>query len=112
METKLFEVRDAYTCIPVVAVKLDAKSEAERFLLARSGFGVALEDQRKYVLVASLSQLQYKYSWASWSSGTMRAAHKYIQERFEKLPSGWVIDVRYLKQETESPCLSEAITGV
>ena len=40
METKLFEIRDAATFIPIMAVRFTPAGEAEQFLLARAGYGL------------------------------------------------------------------------
>lgn len=43
MNAKLFELRDAGTFLPV---RLDPQDEAERYLLARSGFTTKVEPKK------------------------------------------------------------------
>lgn len=40
MESKIIEIRDSGTFIPALAVRLGSSDERERYLLARSGFGL------------------------------------------------------------------------
>ncbi|KKK79355.1 hypothetical protein LCGC14_2834310, partial [marine sediment metagenome] len=54
METKFFELRDAGTFIPVLCVQLDSRGEAERYLLARAGYGQTSKDHRTYILMMGI----------------------------------------------------------
>lgn len=112
MDTKLFEVRDEGTFIPVMAVRLNPRNEQERYLAARSGYGRTPEAQRKYVLVAPLyggagvlTSDPYK---CDCPGRTLRTAHQHIIDHFDELESGAVIDVEVLLGLSATPKLSEA----
>ncbi len=58
METKLFEVRDRATLIAVIAIRLGARNESERYLLSRCGYGKDVDEQQDYVLYAGLENFE------------------------------------------------------
>lgn len=105
METKCFEVRDRGTFIPVIATKVNsAIPGAERFLMRRSGFQVNDE----HVIIINLVDFRTCYSPYDWNSTrTMKHAHIHIQDNFDKLLPGAVIDVEYILGETDKPRESE-----
>lgn len=103
MVTKLFEIRDSMTCIAAMAVQLDPRTEDERYLLARSGYGRSAIQHRGYVLLTPISggkgeMLCDEYGW---SSRTMSIAHSEIKDRWDKLETGDVIDVEFILGETK-----------
>jgi hypothetical protein len=111
MKVKLFEIRDVATCLPMMAIKLDPRSEAERWLLARSGYGPTPDAQRKYVLLADLQGGGGKiicdyYDWGGCR--TRQIANKYIAEHFDDLTTGDVIDVEFICGITKEPKKSDA----
>lgn len=115
MKTKLFEVRDHATCIPVMATKLDPTCEQDRYLLARSGFGRSAEAQREYVVMATINGGDGNshcdpFKWMG--SRTLHAAHRHLVVHFDDYPSGSVIDVRFILGETDAPCESDATAGL
>lgn len=112
MIAKTFEIRDRATFIAALAIQCDPASEAERYLLARSGYGLAPEDQRKYVILCRLDGNLSTCDPYDWPRGTMPAAHDYIQKHFDKLMTGSVIDVEFIQGVTSMPKLSEAIESV
>jgi len=103
METKLIEVRDAGTFLPVVAIRTMPANGAERYLLARLGYGIHEEDQAQYVLLARLSsdtEMRYDpYRWPG-DTRTMPVAHQYIIDHWPELETGAVVDVQYILGET------------
>lgn len=111
METKLFEIRDAATCIPAFGVLLTPKAtqtrgqyEAEAFLLRRAGF--ALEEPH-VMLVRLDGGAEYDpYKWPR-RSRTMHEAHRWISDNWYSLESGDVVDVEFILGETEVAKLSE-----
>lgn len=107
MITKLFEVRDKATFIPVVAVKMSpGRTFPERYLLSRSGFGF----DSPAVLVSRLNDGSGAFDPYDWTgSRTMTAAHIYIEETFDLLESGAVIDVEFLLGITAQPKISERL---
>lgn len=128
MEAKLFEVRDRATFIPVLAVRMGSLAadpdnrwwsaelsleaiNAERWLLARAGFGLTSAEQARYVQLVQinggggLSQCD-PYGWPG-RARTMTVAHLAIISRWDDLPTGSVIDVRYESGDAAAPCASE-----
>jgi hypothetical protein len=106
MTTKLFELRDKATFVPVIAVKLDGYNDQEHWLLRRSGYGLPSD----LVLLAGLAGGTDKatcdpYDWTG--NRTRQVAHKYITKHFDDLQTGAVVDVEYILGETTQPKKSE-----
>lgn len=98
METKLFEIRDEGTLIPILALKTDGSelNDAERWLWDRAGFG---RDGTPYVLFATINGGDGKITCdpSDWGRNrTMREAHEYIEKHFDELEHGAVVDVEYV----------------
>jgi hypothetical protein len=110
MQIKLFEIRDAATFIPVLAVRLSAEAtDQERWLLRRAGY--ARDDIAKghFILLCTLAggngrAICDPYDWAS---STFTPAHEYIQLRWDELSGGDVIDVEFIKGLSATPKVSE-----
>lgn len=114
MVTKTFEIRDRDTFVPAIAVKLQPACEADRYLLARAGFGTQAHQQGEYVLLAKIDGGDGKltcdpYAWDG-RARTMRIAHGHIIRNFDELESGAVIDVQYIEAETLEAKTSERFT--
>lgn len=110
MTIKLFEVRDAGTFIPAIAIKFDCTSEDERFLLARAGHGMLPEEQAGYVYFGRLDDMYLLYDHYSWyhaNNTTMFEAHKHVKKNFDSLVSGDVIDVEFIQGKSKSSKVSE-----
>jgi hypothetical protein len=112
MITKLFEVRDAGTFIPVIATRLmaavsdynDNVLQAEEYLIRRAGFSSESDD----VFLARLTDFKGCYDPSMWEDKrTMLNAHKYIKEHWEELRSGSVVDVEFILGESKEPKQSE-----
>ena len=101
METKLLEVRDHATLIPVLAIKL---SKTDGRLAQRAGYG-----ETPCILLGKLDGGRFRYDPYEWgrTNRTYTAAHMYIAEHFDDLTDGEVIDVRYYLGEAHAPCESE-----
>lgn len=109
MITKTFEVRDASTFMPVLAVKLSPGCEADRYLLARAGY----QSPSEYVWLAKIDggdgrSTSDPYEWPG-GARTLRVAHEYIVKNWDLLESGQVIDVEFVLGERFSPKRSEAL---
>lgn len=109
METKLFEILDRATFIPMLAIQLSSETEAERFLLSRAGYGKNNEDHKQYILLAQINgdNGQITCDPYCWGTRTFPNAHQYIIENWNTLQSGDVIDVEFILGETEEPKKSE-----
>jgi len=107
MLSKLFEIRDKATFIPVLCTKFESFSERDRFLLGRSGFNTDRLVQSTYMVTIRLQDMQCEFKWNQFPR-TMNIAHEYIKENWHTLCSGEVIDVEFILGETNKPKKSEA----
>jgi hypothetical protein len=110
MEVKLLEVRDRMTFIPMLAIKPVPRSEEERYLLARAGYGRAPESQVCYVLLCRLDggQLHWDpYSWGQNGDRTFGTVHHWLLEHWAEVESGDVVDAEFIRGETTEPKVSE-----
>ena len=103
MESKLFEVRDAMTFIPVLGIRFGSNGEAERFLLATCGYGRTNADQHVHVWVCVLTSVSWTCEARDQKSNTLRLAHSHIAEHWDELQSGDVVDCRVLRGESSVP---------
>ncbi len=112
MLTKTFEVRDAGTFMPVLAIRLGSSEERDRYLMARAGFGTSSFIQRGYILIHPLCYNECSYDsffWLKNGTRTLHVAHQFILKNFDELDTGAVIDVQYILGETETPKKSEQV---
>lgn len=111
MQVKLFEVRDRSTFIPVMATKVAAANERQADLLAAAGYG---REQRygDYVILTQINggRGQSFCDPYDWTAGrTMKVAHQFIHDNFERIEDGFVVDVEFILGETKEPKTAEAI---
>jgi hypothetical protein len=116
MESKTFEIRDAGTFIPVLAIKLSPGCEPDRFLLGRAGYGIRPEKQAEYVMLCKIDGGEGfstcdPYAWPG-GARTFPVAHRYIIEHFDEMESGAVVDVEFVLGITKEPKTSERLDGV
>jgi hypothetical protein len=115
---KAFEVRDTGTFIPVIAIKMiptqqGGRFEQERYLLARAGYGPDPRETPCIILCRmSASGVDHNatydpYAWGGAGTRTMQIAHLHILEHFDEMFSGDVVDVEFIRGETQEPKLSE-----
>jgi hypothetical protein len=96
----------------MLAVKLSSDgNESDRYLLRRAGldlegsFNIALFNLQRG------DGFLDPYNWAGAPMvRTLTTAHKYIEENFDALETGSVIDVEFILGETKTIKRSEAIT--
>lgn len=96
MFVKLFEIRDVKTFIPVMAIKLSGRTEPERYLISRTGFGKTPGEHQRFVILVRLVDQKGQYDPLKWNCRTMETAHKTITEKWDDYESGAVIDVEYI----------------
>ena len=109
MFMKCVEIRDHATCIPAIAFKMIAADAIEDSFLwccgyPRDGSGVVLmklHDQRAH---------SDPYDWVG--NRTMRVAHLWIEQWWDRIESGDVVDVRVILGETAVPASPEIHRGV
>lgn len=108
MKTKLFELRDRGTFVPVLCIKVESGNESERYLLRRSGYELPSD----LIIMTGLTGGNEKstYNPHDWGGNrTRHYAHKYIQKHWEELESGQVVDVEFIHGETAAPKISERL---
>jgi hypothetical protein len=110
MIAKTFELRDAATFVPVLAIKLEPETEADRYLFARAGYGRESWKQREFIMLCGLSGGLGRATSDpyDWDNRTRQVAHDYIISHFDELASGAVVDVEFLLGITKVPKRSEA----
>ena len=88
---------------------MEPECEADRYLLTRAGYGREAKRQAQYVQICRISggDGESHCDPMSWSTYTLKNAHQYIQEYWEKLESGAVIDVQFLQGLSAQPKTSE-----
>lgn len=111
METKLFEVRDRKTFVVVMCTRLSPSNEADRYLLAMTGFGLREEVQQRYFLYAGIKEGRIAYGIGDHNMAvrTHPIAHAHIEKHWEELTSGDVIDVEFILGEAEAPKISQRL---
>lgn len=113
METKLFEVRDRMTLVPVICIKLAPDNEPDGYLLAMAGYGLLPKSQGKFILMGKLQTgvLQNRPQDHSGYPAvrTLPMAHQHIEKHWDELTSGDVIDVEFILGETTEAKISRRI---
>lgn len=107
MRTKILELRDKATFIPVVAVKMMPDAANERYLLRRAGYST---DGNPLVLLTRADGGKSAYDPYDWGDRTFHTAHLYIEEHWNELEDGDVVDVEFILGETKERKLSEELT--
>jgi hypothetical protein len=105
MNTKMFEIRDAGTFIPVVCIEMQSGSSQEDYLLRRLGFS----HNNVLIQMVWISSGKTQYDYEKWNDRTLLTAHKFIAENWSALESGDVIDVEFILGETSAAKPSERI---
>lgn len=111
MQVKVFELRDRATFIPIIVTKIPAmgvgENEDVQYLLGRAGYRTNTS-----IILTNLSYPEQSHADVyDWGCRTYSNAHRYIEENFDDLVDGQVIDVEYILGETKEPKLSERITN-
>ncbi len=105
METKIFEVRDRATFLPVLAVRLAPANEQDAYLLMRCGYRVGTN-----IMLTPLSgDRRATCDVYNHDTATLREAHEYIMNEWKNLVTGQVICLEYLRGERSTPKLSERL---
>lgn len=106
MKTKVIEIRDRATCIPAVAIKMEAANIVEDRFLWRCGYP---RDGSGIVLMHLYDQRANSDPYG-FGDRTMKAAHLYIYDHWDELRDGDVVDVRVLLNEADEPAEPEIWT--
>ena len=102
MKTKLFEIRDRGTFMPAMATIMTSSNLEEIYLLKSSGFS-----NSPLIVLYFLELNEGHWDPYHWEDRTRFTSHQYIQENWEKLTSGDVIDIEYVLGETTEPKVSQ-----
>lgn len=104
---KVVEIRDRATLIPALAIKMRASDAHELFLFMHAGYPICSEPCVLLISIeAPCHSARCSDEWGERSARTMTTAHKWIQNHFDEIKSGQVIDVEFILKEKEKPCLS------
>lgn len=112
METKLFELRDRGTFIPLLCVKPDAGEDYflhPRPFTARMAWCYGYKHSRA-VIVTHMSEPSRgcHNNPHAWHDRTFHHGHLYVEDHWEELKTGDVIDVEFILGETKQPKESES----
>lgn len=103
MQTKMLEIRDRGTRIPVLAIKTTHDSDKEAQFFRSGGFG-----ERTVIVLKVNPEIAAEYDSFKWgSSRTMTNAHYYIEHNWQDLKDGDVVDVEYILGESDVKKTSE-----
>lgn len=102
-ELKTFELRDVFTHIPAVAVRVVADESDADYPWRRAGFGKGTP----YVLLTNLLTSASNYDPFRWKCRTMHNAHLHIEKHWADLEDSAVIDVEFLLGLRDTPKTSE-----
>ncbi len=113
MEVKTLEVRDRMAFIPALAIRLEARDNADLFLLKRAGFSaeqILFTAQRDpYILLSNLISGETNHDPYAWRNArTMPNVHKFLIKNWNDIVNGSVIDVEFVLAEAKEPKTSEA----
>lgn len=106
MDGKIIEIRDSATCLIVVAFRTYTfNNSVENWGFRREGFGP------DSVYLVRLNDQQCAYDPFKWAnSRTMFQAHLYLQDHYDELESGDVLDIEYILGEKTIKKVSERIS--
>jgi len=111
MITKLFEIRDRETCIPVMAIRMEPGCERDGAILSRAGYGLKAEAQRRYIMLLDLADHPPRSAttdpYGHTQGRTLFVAHYWLESHFDEFGSGAVIDVEHVLGEKPVPSESE-----
>ena len=115
MHTKILEVRDDGTLIPVLCVSMEPDAiagpevwNAQRYYLRRCGYPC---NGKPNIAVTNLNMSgdPATNDPYGWSNRTMRVAHQHILDNWATLKDGDVVDVQSILGETAVAKVSERL---
>lgn len=110
MKVKCLEIRDRATFIPVICIHPAPDNEAQRYLLRRDGYGFSGYESCIIMINSGCRGVQNDpYHWDD--ARTKLAAHDFIQQNWNDLSDGDVIDVEFILGESTTKKTSERFGG-
>lgn len=106
MKIKAVEIRDRATFVPALAISINHAENPDLLtdaLIAAAGFDLSSD----IVFLLRLETAKCQWDPHSWGDRTFTTAHLYIQQNWEWISSGDVIDVEYILGETTNKKVSE-----
>jgi hypothetical protein len=86
-------------------------NEAQRYLLERDGYRADQDEHCIIVIDAQCRGVAYDpYEWTGRQGRTLKTAHHWIENHWEELQDGSVVDVEFILGETPKPKVSESKT--
>jgi hypothetical protein len=108
MKIKCLEIRDRNTFIPVMAFKPIPDNAAQRYLMRRDGWSCRADEHCVMVINTHKHLAMHDPYDYGREPRTMPQAHKYIENHWDELADGDVIDVEFILGETSEKKVSEA----
>lgn len=109
LPNKIFEVRDHMTRISILAIGMFPHGNPEPVENAHLKTCGYPPFATEVMIVRLDGEGKVSVDPFSWGDRTYATAHAYIRDHFDDLPSGAVIDVRFILGETEAPAESEIL---
>ena len=106
MRLKVFEVRDRATFILVFAIKMGPQTEWRRAAFLRS-CGYPTEENFTVIMGRLDGKGKMNSDAYDWGDRTYKSAHIYIENNFDDLEDGAVVDVEFILGETKEAKRSE-----
>jgi hypothetical protein len=109
LETKILEVRDKATFIPIIATRMvsnDLTDKKELYLLGRAGYRNS-NGFPPVLLTKAVGGYEAQVDPYAWNCRTLQTAHLHIEKNFGEIQNGDVVDVEWILGESESPKMSE-----
>lgn len=92
MRIKRIELRDRSACIPCLAIEISA---ADGYLAQRAGYGSS-----PCVLFGRMTGGEFSYDPSTWGDHVFSTAHRFLQENFDEVEDGQVVDVEVKENDT------------
>lgn len=108
MNTKVLEIRDRGTFIPVLAVDMNPDRETQRPLLRRCGYPCDGEPNIAITHLAANGGMTWNDPYG-WGGRTYPVAHNYIIKYWDQLRDGDVVDVEFILGESDTKKISECV---
>lgn len=97
MKTKILEIRDRNTCILGLAIDIQAEGTFGLRAMARHGMRLG----GRYIMLTHLNGSQKaRIDPYDWADRTWTTAHAYIEQNWDTLVEGDIIDVQFILGET------------